>query len=93
MSELRQLIDLLLRIFALGLFITVILNLVVTNPPNKFHKQLNAFYDRFLNPLRRSIKPVKLSASAPSGIDFTPLILLVLVWWAVHPFLMWVLGG
>ncbi|MCS1410142.1 MAG: hypothetical protein M2R45_03331 [Verrucomicrobia subdivision 3 bacterium] len=92
MYVLREIVDLALRVFALGLFVSVILNWIASKPPNGFRKQLNGFYDIFLNPLRRYLKPVKLSPSAPAGLDLSPLVLLLIVWWAIYPFLMWVFG-
>ena len=93
MGMLRELVDLLLRLFALGLFINIILNWLLDHPPTGPRKRLNQAYEYFLKPIRRYVKPLKLSPSAPAGLDLSPLILLLLVWWAIHPFLLWVLGG
>jgi uncharacterized protein YggT (Ycf19 family) len=93
MGPIIDLIDGAIRLFALGLFVSVVLNWILTNPSNSFRKQLDRFYEPFLKPIRRYIKPVKLSPTAPVGMDLSPLVLLLGIWWAIHPFLMWVLGG
>lgn len=90
-SPLRAVVDLGLKLFALGLFVTVLLNWF--NPPQVRAAQqwLNRFYERFLNPIRRHARPFKLSRSAPAAINLAPLLLLLFVWLFLHPFLMWVL--
>ena len=93
MEGIRGFIDLLLRLFALGLFLSIVLDWILSRPPSGFRRQLNRFYEIFLQPVRRFIKPLKLSPRAPAGLDLSPLLLLFLVWWFVHPFLMWVLGA
>ncbi len=93
MGTLRDLVDFILRFFALGLFVSVVLNWIMTNPAHGFRKLLDRIYEPFLKPIRRYVKPVKLSPTAPVGMDVSPLVLLLLIWWAVHPFLMWVLGA
>jgi len=93
MGPLREIIDFALRIFALGLFVSVVLNWIMTGPVRGLRKQLDRVYEPFLNSIRRYIKPVKLSPTAPVRMDLSPLVLLLLIWWAVHPFLMWVLGA
>ncbi len=93
MGPIRDIIDFTLRIFALGLFVSVVLNWILTSPANGFRKQLDKCYEPFLKPIRRYIKPIKLSPGAPVGMDLSPLVLLIAIWWAVHPFLMWVFGA
>lgn len=92
MSPLRSAADFVIKAFAFGLFVTILLNWVDAYPLIEAKRQLNKFYDLFLEPIRRYIKPVKLAPSAPVGLDLAPLVLLALVWWFIHPFLMWVLG-
>ncbi|MCF7668850.1 MAG: YggT family protein [Verrucomicrobia bacterium] len=91
-QQLRALVDLVIKLFELGLFITIILNLF--SPPSLYRVQcrLNAFYDFFLNPIRRHIRPFKITPSSPASLDLAPIILLLIVWLLVHPFLMWILG-
>ena len=93
MELIRDLVDAALRLFALGLFVSVLLNWILSHPATGFRKQLDGFYEPFLKPIRRYLKPVKLSPNAPVGMDLSPLVLLLAVWWAIHPFLMWVLGA
>ena len=93
MPLLADIVDLALRVFALGLFVAVILNWLDVAVAASVRGALNRFYDIFLDPIRRFIRPVKFFSSAPAGLDMTPLILLLLIWWLVHPFLMWVIGG
>lgn len=92
MNELRNMVELVIKAFALGLFVTIILNWVAAESLAEARRKLNKFYDIFLEPIRRYIKPVRFSPSAPVGLDLSPLILLALVWWFIHPFLMWILG-
>lgn len=91
-TPLRAVVDLGLKLFALGLLVTVLLNWF--HPPSlrAVQQGLNRFYDCFLNPIRRHVRPFKLSRSAPAAIDLAPLLLLLLVWLFLHPFLMWVLS-
>lgn len=92
MNTLRDLVDLAIKAFALGLFVTIILNWIGGQALLEPRRNLNKFYDIFLDPIRRYVKPVRFSPSAPVGLDLAPLVLLALVWWLMHPFLMWVLS-
>ena len=92
MNELRNMIELVIKAFAFGLFVTIIFNWVAAESLSEPRRNLNKFYDIFLDPIRRYIKPVRFSPSAPVGLDLSPLILLALVWWFIHPFFMWILG-
>ena len=89
---LQKLIDMLIRSFALGLFIHILLSWLAPGRLIELRKILETIYEPFLNPIRRVVKPIKLSPSAPAGIDLAPMILLLLVWLFVHRFLMWVFG-
>lgn len=91
-TPLRAALDLGLKLFALGLLLTVLLNWF--NPPSLRAAQqwLNRCYERFLGPIRRHVRPFKLTRSAPAAIDLAPLLLLLLIWLFLHPFLMWVLS-
>lgn len=91
-SFLRELVDLAIKLFALGLFITIILNWFSSPSAHHVQRLLNQFYDIFLNPIRRYVKPVRVSQEAPVGLDLAPLILLLAIWILVHPFIMWVLS-
>lgn len=93
MSPLRDIIDILLRLFALGLFVSILLGWILNDPATGFRKHLDAFYEPFLKRIRRYVKPFKISPSAPAQIDPSPFILLLLIYCVIHPFLMWVLGG
>lgn len=86
----QQLVSVVVKAFALGLFITIVLNWL--NPPRMTDLQgfLNRFYDVFLNPIRRYVRPIRMFRDAPVGLDLAPLVLLALIWWIIHPFLMWV---
>lgn len=85
-------VDLLIKLFAFGLFVSIILNWVDVYGLRKVQRMLNRIYDIFLNPIRRYVRPIRLSPSAPVGLDLAPLVLLFLIWWLIHPFLMWVLS-
>ncbi len=89
---LRKSVSLTLKFFALGLFITILLNWFRPIAWAGFQRHLNRFYDIFLDPLRRYIKPIKLFPSAPVALDLAPLVLLLLIWLIIHPFLMWLLS-
>ncbi|MCD6338827.1 MAG: YggT family protein [Verrucomicrobia bacterium] len=89
-STLRDLIDLALKLFALGLFIDVILSWLAPPPLRRLQQALDRFYEPFLNPIRRCVRPFRVFPNAPQAVDLSPLILLLLIWWLVHPFLMWV---
>lgn len=93
MGLLREIGDLILRLFAFGLFITIIMDWVMSQPPTGFRKAIKDFYRPFLAPIQRYVKPIKISPNAPVGLDISPLVLLMLVWWVIHPFLMWILGA
>ena len=93
MDTLRKLVDLFLRLFALGLVASIVLNWISPLRLRWIQGKLNSFYDIFLNPIRRYVKPVRLGGSAPVGLDLAPLILLLLIWWIFHPLLMWVFGA
>ena len=93
MGLLWKMVDVALRFFALGLFVSTLLNWMLSTPSKGFRKRMSDFYNLFLNPIRRCIKPVKLSPSAPAGIDLSPIVLLLFVWLGVHPFLKWIFGG
>lgn len=88
-----DIIGLAIRLFALGLFVYLILELVC--PPSlwKLRRLLQTIYEPLLNPIRRCIRPIRIFRDAPSAIDLSPVILLLLIWWLVYPFIMWVLTG
>ena len=88
----RQFIDLLIKAFALGLFVSILLGWFEIPSLRKIQRILDAFYDVFLDPIRRYVRPVRFGASSLVGLDLAPLILLLLVWWLMHPFLMWMLN-
>jgi uncharacterized protein YggT (Ycf19 family) len=90
--SLRQFVDFLIKAFALGLFASILLSWFDIYALRKIQRTLQAFYGVFLDPIRRYVRPVRFGASSPAGLDLAPLILLFLVWWLVHPFLMWVLN-
>jgi uncharacterized protein YggT (Ycf19 family) len=92
MSPLRNIAELLIKAFAFGLFVTIVLNWIDVFALAEAKRYLNKFYDIFMDPIRRYIKPVRFGPSAPMGLDLAPLVLLTLIWWIVYPFLMWVLG-
>lgn len=87
---LGNLIDMFIRAFALGLFIHILLSWLAPGKLIELRKILEAVYEPFLRPIRRVVRPLKLSSSAPVGVDLAPVILLLLVWLFVHRFLMWV---
>ena len=93
LGSFRETLDLLLRFFCLGLFLMILVNWLQTGPERTWQRRVNGFYDLFLNPLRRYVKPIGLFPSAPVKVDLTPMVLLLMVWWLIHPFLMWVFGG
>lgn len=89
---LRHSVDLLIRLFALGLFINIVLSWLNIPSLRGLQQVLDEFYGLFMAPIRRHIRPFRISPSAPVSLDPAPLILLVVVWWLIHPFLMWVLS-
>ena len=91
MHSLASLVDLLLKLFALGLFVRAVLSWITLSQARKAEQYLDHLYGPFLKPLRRAIKPLHLNTTPPSAIDFSPLVLLLVVWWLIHPFLMWLL--
>lgn len=88
----RSLVDVAIKVFALGLFVSIVLNWLNIRALSEVQYFLNRFYDVFLNPIRHYIRPVRFGSSAPLGLDLSPLILLALIWWLIHPFLTWVLS-
>ena len=88
----RLFIDFLIKAFALGLFVSILLGWFEIPSLRKIQRILDAFYGVFLDPIRRYVRPVRFGASSLVGLDLAPLILLLLVWWLMHPFLMWVLN-
>lgn len=91
-SQLRTLVDLAIKLFALGLFAAILLEWFAPPGLHGLTTTLKGFYERFLAPIRRHVRPFRLSRSAPAAIDPAPWLLLLLLWWIIHPFLMWVLS-
>lgn len=91
MRFVASLVDLVLKLFTLGLFIRMVLSWVRIGGLYRFERFLDQFYAPFLSPLRRLIRPLPMGGSPPVALDLAPLVLLLLIWLAVHPFLMWVL--
>jgi uncharacterized protein YggT (Ycf19 family) len=91
MRTLASAVDVLVRIFALGLFVHCLLSWVGVT--KRLRERLEKVYAPFLNPIRKVIKPVELKTSPPTLLDIAPLLLMLLVWWFVRPFLIWVLVG
>ncbi len=92
MQSLASIISALLKLFALGLFIRAALTWVRIKNSAKVEAYLDHIYAPFLAPIRKVVKPIQVQTSPPTAFDFAPLILLMLVWWVVHPFLMWLLS-
>ncbi|NBQ67636.1 MAG: YggT family protein [Nitrosomonadaceae bacterium] len=90
MKFLATLIDLLLRAFTLGLVVRVILSWVGAPKTHGVVKFLDKVYEVFLVPLRRIIKPIPLGTAPVTLLDLTPLVLLLVVTWILHPLLLWV---
>ncbi len=90
MDLLEGAINLILKLFSLGLFISIILNWIDHPSVAQAKRWLNGFYDIFLDPLRRVIKPIPIRARyvEPVEIDITPGILLLLVLIVIRPFLL-----
>lgn len=93
MLSVADLIGTLIRLFALGLFIRILLDWLDVAEARPVRKFLNRLYDPFLSPIRRRLRPVKLSPSAPEGVDLSPAILLLLIWLVAAPLLGWIFGG
>jgi uncharacterized protein YggT (Ycf19 family) len=91
MQSLASMIDALLKLFALGLFVRAALTWVRDRNTKKVEEYLDHIYAPFLAPIRKVVKPIQVNTSPPSALDLAPLILLLLVWWVVNPFLMWLL--
>jgi uncharacterized protein YggT (Ycf19 family) len=94
MTQIARIVDVLIRLFALGLFVRMFLGWIapagLALRPVMLY--LDKVYEPVLRPLRRIIKPVKLNLNPPTSIDLSPLILLLGLWWFVHPFAMWLLA-
>ena len=88
-----KIVDMAIRLFALGLFVYIVLQWMSVPRLWKVQRFLERIYEPLLNPIRRCIRPVRIFPDAPGAIDLSPLILLLLLWLFVHPFLMWVLGA
>lgn len=90
MKNAAALVDLLVRAFTLGLIVRVILSWIGAAKTHGVVIFLNKVYEPFLVPMRRVIKPIPLSTSPPTALDLTPLVLLLVVGWVLHPLLLWV---
>lgn len=93
MSLLVKIVDIGIRLFALGLFVYIVLQWVSIPALWRVQRFLERIYEPLLNPIRRCIRPIRIFPDAPGAVDLSPLILLLLLWIFVHPFLMWVLGA
>jgi uncharacterized protein YggT (Ycf19 family) len=89
MKFLATLVDLLLRAFTLGLVVRVILSWVGAPKTHSVVKFLDKAYEVFLVPLRRIIKPIPVGTAPTTLLDLTPLVLLMVVTWILHPLLLW----
>ena len=90
MKAIAQLIIVALKLFVLGLIVRMVLSWVRSPQTRKVEVFLDKVYEPLLCPLRRLIKPIRLSTSPPTSLDLAPLALILIVWWLVHPLLMWV---
>ena len=90
MKSAVALVDLVLRVFVLGLIVRVILNWITASKAHPLVNFLNQVYEPFLTPLRRLIKPIPLNTSPPAALDLAPLVLVLVVMWILHPLLLWV---
>lgn len=91
MRTLSDIVDVAIKVFAFGLFCRAVLTWVAAPAARKAGPYLDRIYNPFLIPLRKVLKPLHLNTTPPSAIDLTPLVLLILVWWLIHPFAMWLL--
>lgn len=90
MKTIATLVDLIMRAFMLGLLARVILSWVGAPKAHGVVKFLDKIYEVFLIPMRRIIKPIPVGTSPPTLLDITPLILLLIVAWILHPMLLWI---
>ena len=90
MKSATAMVDFLLRVFTLGLIVQVLLSWVGASKAHPIVTFLEKVYEPFLSPLRRLIKPIPISTSPPRSLDVSPLLLLLIVTWILHPLLLWV---
>ncbi|MSU32179.1 MAG: YggT family protein [Pedosphaera sp.] len=91
MTQIARVFDLLIKLFTFGLFVRMFLSWIT--PAGSALKPamlyLDKVYEPILRPIRRIVKPIKLNLNPPSSLDLSPLLLLVGLWWFIHPFAMW----
>jgi len=94
MNGMAHFIDVLLRVFTFGLFFRMVLSWIQPSAARlrPVALYLDRVYEPILRPLRRVIKPIKIGAHPPTTLDVSPVVLLLGLWWIVHPFLMWTFG-
>lgn len=91
MKVIAQLVTAALKLFVLGLIVRAVLSWVQSPQVRKMELFLDKIYEPALRPLRQLIKPIKLNTSPTTSLDVAPLVLVVAIWWFVHPLLMWIL--
>jgi uncharacterized protein YggT (Ycf19 family) len=91
LNRLRDIVEVVLKLFSLGLFVRVMLSWVKLPMTQKVEKYLDRFYFPFLTPVRKAIKPIQLNTTPPFQVDLSPIVVLLVIWWLVYPFLMWIL--
>lgn len=92
MKAIAQLITVALKLFVLGLIIRVVLSWVRSPQTRKVEVFLDKIYEPVLRPIRQVVKPLTLKASPQMSLDLSPFVLILIIWWLIHPLLMWVIS-
>lgn len=79
MGQLASLLSRLIEIYMLIVIVNVLLSWVVFGTQNSVVRQIYAFTGQLVNPLLEPIRSVLQPMSRNIGIDFSPIILLVLL--------------
>jgi YggT family protein len=82
-----QLLETLLNIYIWVVIAAAVISWVTPNPYNPVVRVLRRLTEPVFEPLRRLLPPWK-----TAGIDFSPMIVILLIQWAIKP-LLWTLVG
>ena len=92
MGKIALIVTVLVKLFALGLVVRAAVTWFRIKNSKKVEDYLDRLYAPCLAPIRKILKPIQFNTSPPTALDVSPLVLLCLVWWIIHPFLMWLLA-
>ena len=90
MRLLTQIATTLTKLLVLGILVRVVLSWLRSPQFRKAEVFLDRIYEPALTGIRQFVDPLVRKLSPQLQVDLAPFLLILLIWWVLHPLLMWV---